>query len=200
MPSSDAMCFCRLARTISSAREREGQALGIAGDHPPGDVELLELYPGVAAVAVLARDVDRPELGAHLARGEPREVGLPLGRAAQVVGDHIPRRIPGRADLPWQVVVAVDENGAGEQPPRVGERRVGGLRLQGQGEDEKGEQQAVRSAASQSPRPRRRLSHHGIFSGKLSATTRTPHAPPCLPRVLPICTSSGCSRNSGQIV
>ena len=53
--------------------ERQRQPVGITGDHPPGDVELLQLHPGVAAVLDLSRDVDRPELRRHLALLEPAE-------------------------------------------------------------------------------------------------------------------------------
>ena len=115
-------------------RERQREPVGVAGDHPAGDVELLELHPRVAAVLHLAVDVDRPELGADLPCLEPREIGVLGRRRAEVVGGHVARVPSARADLPRQVVVAVDERRRPQQRAGVRERgdpaglRGGGMR------------------------------------------------------------------------
>ena len=124
--------------------EGEGEAIGVAGDQPPGDVDLLELQPRVSLLARLARDVDRPELRAHVARGQPREIGLARGARPQVVGGDIVGRLDVVADLPGEVVVAVDERGGGQDAPGAAQGGVvGGAGGDGQGEDEGGEDQGL---------------------------------------------------------
>ena len=77
MPSSDATLPPLEAALDVVGGQRQRQAVGVARDHPPGDVELLQLHLGIPAVLDLARDVDRPELGPHLALGQPGQVGVP---------------------------------------------------------------------------------------------------------------------------
>ena len=162
-------------------RERQREAVGVPRDHPPGDVELLELHPRVAAVLHLAVDVDRPELGADLALGQTLEVGM-LGRArAEVVRGHVARMSRGAADLPRQVVVAVDQRRGAEQRASVRERGVRRGRLRGGGSghgDESGEEEKGRDS--------RRATGSRARRHALAAR--------------PSWTSSGRVMNSGQIV
>ena len=122
--------------------ERQRQPVGIARDHPPGDVELLQLHPGVAAVLHLAGDVDRPELGRRPvpAASRARSVCLGVG-CAEVVGRHVARVALGAPDLPRQVVVAVDQRRGPEQRAGVGERGIGGLRGGGCGHRQRSEEE-----------------------------------------------------------
>jgi hypothetical protein len=99
------------------------EAIGVGGDEPVHAVDLFEGGRHRVVAGQGAGHVHRPELGADAAGGQPRQVGVqPGGRPvdtdverAEVVGDPI-------AELPHQVVVAVDDRGAGEQfgDPGVG--------------------------------------------------------------------------------
>ena len=128
MPSSEASRPRLHAALDVVRRERQREPVRVARDHPAGDVELLELHPRVAAVLHLAVDVDRPELRADLSPLEPREIGVLGRRRAEIVGGHVARVALGAADLPRQVVVAVDERRGPQQRAGMGERGVGGLR------------------------------------------------------------------------
>jgi hypothetical protein len=86
----------------------QGEIVGVAGDHPPRQVELLELQAGVAA-ADLGRHVDAPELGADAAGSQPRQVRVATSREGQVVARRIAVGLAILANRPRQVVVAVDE-------------------------------------------------------------------------------------------
>ena len=77
MPRSDAIRAPLEAALDVVGGQRQRQPVGIPRDHPPGDVELLQLHPGVAAVLDLAGDVDRPELRPHLPLRQPVEIGVP---------------------------------------------------------------------------------------------------------------------------
>ena len=103
------------------------QAVGVARDHPASDVELLQLHLGIPAVLDLARDVDRPELGPHLALGQPGQVGVPFGWLPEVVGGHVAGSILALADLPGQIVVPVDQGSGAQELLGVLQRVVLGL-------------------------------------------------------------------------
>ncbi len=79
-------------RLLDIVRSQGQLQLGIASDELPGDVDLLQLYTRVPAVGVLTRGVHRPELAAHTALPEARQIGLTRCRAPQVVGFDIPGR------------------------------------------------------------------------------------------------------------
>src|SRR5207249_4326215 len=94
--------------------------LRIPRHHPARDVDLLELYSRVAGrardlalrpvglVVPLTRDIDRPELRAHVPPLEPREVSHSRRSLAQIVRVDVHRMDRVFADAPWQVVVTVD--------------------------------------------------------------------------------------------
>jgi hypothetical protein len=113
-----------LARDVVRG-QREAQMVGIARDHPAGDVELLELDAGIAAVLHLPVDVDRPELRPQLAGLHPSEVGMLRRRLTDIVRGHVQRMIGGATDLPGQIVVPVDQRRGPEQRTSVGQRPVG---------------------------------------------------------------------------
>ncbi len=80
----------------------------MGGDEALDDVELLEGPPGRLRLGQVGRHPDRPELAAHAALAEARDVRhLALDRPAQVDrGDSQPGPL---AELLGQVVVAVDQ-------------------------------------------------------------------------------------------
>ena len=94
--------------------QRQRQAVGVTRHDAPGDVELLQLHLGKATVLDLTRDIDGPELGPHLALGQPGQIGVPFGCLPQVVVQHVPGSILALPDLPGQVVMSVDQ-GSGAQ-------------------------------------------------------------------------------------
>ena len=94
----------------------QGQAVGIAGDDAPGEVDLLELGAGEAA-GELGRHVDRPELPAHPALAQPLEVGRAPRAHPEVVGLDVARRVRVLPDGPGQVVVPVDHGVGQEHAP-----------------------------------------------------------------------------------
>ncbi len=103
------------------------QQLGVPGDHPPRNVELLELDSCVSAVTGFARHVDGPELGADLALPQPGKVGVPRRGIPEVVGLHIHRMLALGADLPGEVVVTVDQGVLLQQPTGMGQVFGAGL-------------------------------------------------------------------------
>ena len=189
MPSSDASRpRLKLALDVVGG-ERQRQAVGIARDHPAGDVELLQLHLGVPAVLDLAGDVDRPELRADLALRRAGQIGVPGRRGAEVVGRHVARSLRRLADRPGQVVVPVDQRGRAEQLAGVLERgdrsdcaaAGAGIRTSRSGEGEGGRELAELRRATSIGAPLTLLTLLAL-------------------RARPICTSSGRTTNSGQIV
>ena len=74
-PSSDAMRPIGERRLHLVGRAAGGHVVGVAGDHPSGEVELLELRRRVPR-ADLRRHEHAPELPADAAGAEPRQVGV----------------------------------------------------------------------------------------------------------------------------
>ena len=122
----------------------ELEIIRIRRDHPPGDVELLQLYAGEARVLDVTGEIDRPELPAEMPGAHPGDVGHPAHAAADVVGRDVAGMGRVGSDLPGKIVVAVDERGPGEELVGVPEGGVGGLRgkaatrQDGEGEQECG--------------------------------------------------------------
>src|SRR4051812_19022274 len=95
--------------------------LGVLGDDPAGDVDLLELDARVARLAgdctvrlvgrvtALAGNVHRPELPADVSRLEPREIRHPGGVTAKIIRLHIHRMRSVLPNPPWQVVMPIDD-------------------------------------------------------------------------------------------
>ena len=115
-------------------RQAQGHVVRVVGHHPTGEVQLLELDHGPGERS-LPGDVDAPELAAHASRAQPREIGMALPGSAdpQVVGIQVAGGVRVLADLPRQVVVAVDDRVPGEQGPGLGEVRISGCEVGGHG-------------------------------------------------------------------
>ena len=138
-----------LDRAPHGRRRRRPLELRIFRDHAARDVDLLELYTRVAGGACdgtlgairrrvrLAGDVDGPELRAHVALLEAREVGHSGRVLAQVVRFDVHRMERIFANAPRQIVVPIDDRLRGECAQ--GTRHVGirGCLLCGQGCGEK---------------------------------------------------------------
>ena len=150
-------------------RQREREPVRVPGDHPAGDVELLQLHPRVAAVLHLAIDIDRPELRADLALSQALEIGVLRRAGSQVVGGHIARVAGGASDLPRQVVVSVDQRRGPEERAGARERGVGGRRLRVGGSGHQDE-----SREEEEERQRRRSSDH---RARLTRSRAGPAAP-----------------------
>ena len=105
--------------------EGEHQTIGIAGNHPARDVELLELHPGKPAVLDLPGDIDGPELCSDPTLGEAREIGHPFARSTEVIRRNVAGSAFGGSDFPGEVVMPVDQYGLLEQFLRMSELRVG---------------------------------------------------------------------------
>ena len=110
----DASGLERLAHL--AGRPAQLQVARVTRDHPPRKVDLLELHPRVAGSDV-AWNEHAPELTTNPAAAKAREVGLTRRSTPQVVGVEVVRGVlrPARyglrgADLPGQVVVAVDQD------------------------------------------------------------------------------------------
>jgi hypothetical protein len=117
-----------------------GQApgqLGVARDHLARDVDLLELEARVVLVLRLPGRVDGPELAAHVARLEAREVGGARRVPSDVVGGDVAGGLLVLADGPGQVVVAVDHGMGGEHAQ--GARHGGIVGGHGRGRDQQNE-------------------------------------------------------------
>ncbi len=110
-------------RSTSSAVRASSNVVGILRDQAVDDVDLLEGGRDGSPPLMLDRHVDRPELAAHAARPQagnvrherrlPFEQVQPAGVAAGLLTQRV-----------RQVVVAVDDRHAAEQPPRAIEQRV----------------------------------------------------------------------------
>jgi hypothetical protein len=100
--------------------ERELEVLGVAAHHLVQPVQLLQGRRDRPVARQVRRHVDRPELRANPAGPQPRKVGVQRRdrprdvKAVEVVADLLPH-------LPQQVVVPVDEGGAGQELVQVGE-------------------------------------------------------------------------------
>ena len=95
-------------------RERQLEVVGVALDHPVDEVDLLG--DGPRGVRVLARDVDRPELGLDAPLAQPRDVGLARVEPLADV-EPLERDVALVAEPPGEVVVAVEEQAGGVDLP-----------------------------------------------------------------------------------
>ncbi len=87
---------------------------GVAADHPVDDVDLLDRDPDRLVPLQVGRDPHRPELRAHPTSLHPRKIGLQPGLDPRRVGLEVKRLAPivvGTANLPREVVMAVDDRG-----------------------------------------------------------------------------------------
>ena len=98
-----------------AGRKRECQPVGVSGDEPARNIDLLQLHPGVAAVLDLPRHVDRPELRADLALGQAGEIGVAAGVLPEIVRRDITGRWDLGTDAPGKIVVAVDQGRRAEE-------------------------------------------------------------------------------------
>jgi hypothetical protein len=120
-----------VADVVGAQRQRE--PIGILRDDPPGDVDLLQLNPGVARVTILARRVHRPELRADHSTLQAIEIRVPGRVLAYVVRIDVSPGDGIFADAPGKVVVPVDQRRFAQDP--LGSREVasgwsgGGLSL-----------------------------------------------------------------------
>ena len=99
---------------------RQGQPLRVGPDHPVHQVDLLQHRGHRRVPGQGGGHVDRPELGADAAGGQPWQVGLGLRHRLGQAG---PDRVTAErvADLPRQVVVPVDERETAQQIARRGQ-------------------------------------------------------------------------------
>jgi hypothetical protein len=125
------------------------EGVGVTLRQPLHVVDLLEHRPHGVGAGDLHRDVDRPELPADPAAPQPRDVGVHRGVEPRGVGREVQLReavLQALADLPGDVVVAVDERDPGEEAPRpleqagVRGRRGGRRGRTGGGESQAGDQ------------------------------------------------------------
>src|SRR6185312_3275425 len=89
--------------------EGQRESLGISGDDLAGNVDLLQLDSGEAAVLDLSGHIDRPELGTNLPLRQPGEVGVTAGGLAKIVGSDIAGWLDLGANAPRKVVVPVNQ-------------------------------------------------------------------------------------------
>ena len=85
------------------------------GDEAADDVDLLQRHLDRARPGDVGGNVDRPELAADMAGAQPLEVGLERPGERTAVERHLLYRAgEPLAQLPGEVVVAVDDGGGGE--------------------------------------------------------------------------------------
>lgn len=107
MPRNEAILPVRCATLMSDARVAKNEHFRIGGNHPTGDVDLLELHPRAALVE--GGNPDAPEPGGQATGPKPSQVRFVTSRLAQVVELDVALRLRVFANEPGRVVVPVNE-------------------------------------------------------------------------------------------